>query len=434
LPQADRRKKWASEALARSRFAGLRTPVITGKGRAAAVIAFIEGLKITSGMHAGRPFKLRPWQKAIIKAIYETSRRREVVRPIRQALITVPRKNGKTQLAAALALCHLAGPEARERGQILLAAADRNQAALIMREMIALIRANEELADRMIIRSHNKTLEDEVTGSVYQALLSDATKAHGLSPSFVICDELAQWKKRDLDEALLTGSGAHTEPLMAVISTMSPDPNHVMSELVRYGEQVRDGDIEDPTFLPVIYAAPKDADWTDEKVCRACNPALADFRSLDEMRISCEQAKRLPAREPAFRLLYLNQPIDSASRFLNRVDWEACRDDGHRALTGSRCYLGLDLSSQQTSRPWLPSSPTVEISGAGSGCRLTTWRKPRIAIVSLTGYGIVRDTSRRLPEGRSIRASWFTGWGRSHPTSRFSVARMIDITLRSFSA
>jgi phage terminase large subunit-like protein len=56
-------------------------------------------------MHAGRPFKLRPWQKAIIKAIYETSRRREVVRPIRQALITVPRQNGRTQLAAALALC-----------------------------------------------------------------------------------------------------------------------------------------------------------------------------------------------------------------------------------------------------------------------------------------------------------------------------------------
>jgi phage terminase large subunit-like protein len=108
---------------------------------------------------------MRRWGRIKRRGRRRSSRpSREVVRPIRQALITVPRKNGKTQLAAAFALCHLAGPEARERGQILLAAADRNQAALIMREMIALIRANEELADRMIIRSHNKTLEDEVTG------------------------------------------------------------------------------------------------------------------------------------------------------------------------------------------------------------------------------------------------------------------------------
>jgi phage terminase large subunit-like protein len=105
--------------------------------RAAAVIAWIEQLKITSGVHAGRPFKLRPWQKKIIQSIYATDKSGK--RKVRQALISVPRKNGKTQLAAALALCHLCGPEAKQRGQVYSAAADRAQAALIFREMRALI-------------------------------------------------------------------------------------------------------------------------------------------------------------------------------------------------------------------------------------------------------------------------------------------------------
>jgi phage terminase large subunit-like protein len=162
----------------------------------------------------------------------------------------------------------------------------------------------------------------------------------------VVCDELAQWKGRDLYDNLITGAGAHAEPLMIVISTKSPDPNSVMSELVRYGEQVLDHTIVDETFLPVIYQAPADANPWDEKTWRACNPALGDFRSLEEMKVTAAQAKRLPAREPSFRLLYLNQPIDAASRFLNAPDWNACKDEiDVGSLVSKRCYLGLDLSS-----------------------------------------------------------------------------------------
>lgn len=313
-----------------------------GLTRAERVIAFIESLSITSGAHAGRPFKLRDWQRAIIEAVYSTDD--DGVRQVRQALLAIPRKNGKTQLAAALALCHLAGPEAESRGQVYSAAADRDQAALLFKEMVALIEGFEFLAERIVIRTHNKTLEDVETGSMYQALSSDARKAHGLSPSFVVCDELAQWHGRELYDNLLTGTGARAEPLVITISTMSADPNSVMSELVAYGRQVLDGTIEDPTFHPVIYSADEKADPWAEDTWFACNPALGDFRSLPEMRTAAAQAQRLPAREPSFRLLYLNQPVDAASRFLNGVDWRACAADAPDLL-GKRCYLGLDLSS-----------------------------------------------------------------------------------------
>ncbi|CAN7693744.1 terminase large subunit [Rhizobium sp. LjRoot30] len=321
-----------------------------GLSRPARVIAFIETLKITSGMHAGKPFILRPWQKEIIEAIYTVGPDGRRIK--RQVLLTIPRKNGKTQLAAALALCHLVGSEAEQRGQVYSAAADRKQAALILRELIAFVRADAELSDRIIIREHSKTLEDVVTGSTYEALSSDAKKAHGLNVSFAVLDELAQWPKRDLYDALTTGGAARAEPLFVTISTQSHDKNSVMSELVQYGQRVLDGVIEDPSFLPVIFAAPDDADPWAEETWFACNPALGDFRSLEEMRAAAASAKALPAREPAFRLLYLNQPVDATARFLNARDWNACKqsDSGDYGLFGNplanqRCILGLDLSS-----------------------------------------------------------------------------------------
>ncbi len=249
-------------------------------------------------------------------------------------------------MAAALALAHLCGPEVEKRGQIYSAAADRAQAAIIYNEMLAMIRADESLSARIIPREFNKTLTDQESGSVYAALSSDARKAHGLSPSFTICDELAQWKGRELFDALQSGQGARSEPLLIVISTKSPDANDVMSEVVRYGEQVLAGDIIDPTFHATIYAAGPTDDPFDEAVWFRCSPALGDFRSLEEFRVAAEQAQRVPSRRPSFELYYLNRAIDAETSFIARPDWEACAADiDYESLRGKRCVLGLDLSS-----------------------------------------------------------------------------------------
>ena len=313
------------------------------KNRAQRVIAFIESLDITAGAFAGTKFNLRPWQKRIIRAIYREGGGQRLIRTV---LITVPRKNGKTQLAAALALAHLSGPEAESRGQIYSAASDRDQAALIFREMVAMIDLNAFLVNRINVVRTQKRLEDLVNGTVYQALSSDARKAHGLSPSVVICDELAQWHGRELYDNLTTATGARKEPLTVVISTQSSDPNHIMSELSHYARQVRDGVIEDATFLPIVYEAAQDADAWSERVWRKCNPALGDFRSLEEMRVFAKQAKRLPAKEAAFRNLYLNQPVDAEQRFISSADWEACGAPvSAESLDGAPCWAGLDLGS-----------------------------------------------------------------------------------------
>lgn len=204
-----------------------------------------------------------------------------------------------------------------------------------------------EFAVRCNIQSFHKTITDTTTGSVYRALTADARKAHGLSPSFVVCDELAQWACRDLYDGLSTGTGARKEPLQIVISTQSADPNHIMSELVDYALKIQDGTLPpDPAFFGCVYAAPDDADPWDEKTWFACNPALNDFRSLEEMRSFSEQAKKIAARESTFRNLYLNQRVDSEAKWIASEDFAACVGE-IPDLSGRACYGGLDLSSTQ---------------------------------------------------------------------------------------
>lgn len=308
------------------------------------VISFIESLPITSGMLAGQRFRVRPWQRNILEGIYRTDDAGR--RIVRQALLTLPRKNGKTGLTAALALVHLCGPEAEPRGQVYSAAADRNQASLIYNEMKAIIKAVPELDRRIIVRDFTKHLEDSVTGSIYMALSADSRTKHGFSASCVIYDELAQAPDRRLYDVLMTSTGGRAEPLAIIISTQSSDPHSIMTELVDYGVHVRDGVLKDPAFFPIIYTAPEDADPWSEDTWFACNPALGDFRSLEEMRSAALQAQRIPAREAAFRLLYLNQRISADARFIAREDWEACGGEVNiEALRGRPCYGGLDLGS-----------------------------------------------------------------------------------------
>lgn len=316
-----------------------------GLSRADRVIAFIETLTITSGVFAGKKFKLRPWQQRWIRKVYREQKGKRIVRT---ALLTMPRKNGKTQLVAALALCHLVGPEAERRGQVYSAAADRNQSAIMFREMEAFILADAALSARCNIQRFAKRIEDMETGSIYEALSSDARKAHGLSPSFFAYDELAQATDRHLYDNLSTGMGARLDPLGIVISTQSSDPLHVMSELTEYGRKVIAGQIKDDTFLAEIYAAPADADIWDEKVWAACNPALGDFRSLEDMRVKAFRAKRIPTEEASFRNLFLNQAVDAVADLIPPPDWRACSGAPlHDKLRGSACYGGLDLSLRQ---------------------------------------------------------------------------------------
>src|SRR5262245_17038335 len=167
LPEATGPHPWEAEGLSRSER----------------VIRFCDSLPCTSGPLAGKPFALRPWQKKFIRAVYATDRAGN--RLVRTAVLSMGRGNGKTTLAALLALCHLAGPEAESRGEVYSAANDRFQSSRIFAEIAAIVQCVPWLADRVSIRRHAKELEDlGVTYSSFAALSADWGNKHGLSPSF----------------------------------------------------------------------------------------------------------------------------------------------------------------------------------------------------------------------------------------------------------
>ena len=286
-------------------------------------VRLINQLTHTKGPFAGQPFNLRPWQeKAIIRPLFAINRKTGL-RQYRTCLLMMPRKNGKTELCAALAIDGLLFDD--EIGaEVYSAANDREQASLCFNVAAQMIRNDPELADACEIVDSQKRIIHRKSGSMYRAISAEAYTKHGLNASRVIYDELHAATTRELFDVLASSTGARLQPLVIVISTAGYDRESILWELYQHAKKVQDTPSLDPSFLSVIYEAPIDADWTDEKVWRAANPALGDFRSLEEMRAAAQRAKEIPAQENAFRRLYLNQWTEQASRWIPLAAWDAC--------------------------------------------------------------------------------------------------------------
>ena len=258
---------------------------------------------------------------------------------MRRAVLSIARKNGKTALIAALVLCHLVGPEAVQNGEIYSAANDREQAAQVFKVAAQIVRADEELSRLLKVVDSTKTIACYGNGSFYKAISAEAGTKHGLNPTIVIFDELAQAKNTELYDVLDTAMGARAEPLFITISTQSNDPEHILSKLIDDG--MNSGD---PRIVVHLYAVPEDADIFDPKVWKLANPALGDFRSLEDMKATADKAARMPAEEPKFRNLFLNQRVAPVASLISRAEWVACAGEPVFAER-QKVYLALDLSS-----------------------------------------------------------------------------------------
>lgn len=365
------------------------------------IIAFIEKLTIPSGKGEGGPFVLRKFQKDFIRDVY--GREDEAGRRfVRRAILSMGRKNGKSVLIAALALVHLIGPEAITNGEIYSAANDREQASLIFKYAAQIVRSDPELLQYIKIVDSTKTMVCFGNGSIYRAISAEAGTKYGLNPTVVIYDELAQARNRDLYDALDTSMAARLEPLFVVISTQSNDPNHILSQLIDDGLSGRD-----KSTVCHLYAVPDEADgvFEDKKLWKLANPALGDFRSLDEMQTAAKRAQRMPTFESSFRNLYLNQRISPETPLISKSEWLACKGDSEINL-GEEIYLGLDLSARED------LTALVAVSN-GSNERVKAWfwkpkdelinheRRDRVPYTVWERQGYIETTP-----GRAIEYDW----------------------------
>lgn len=284
-------------------------------------VRLINQLTHTKGPFAQQPFNLRPWQIKIVQRLFKT--RRDGLRQYRTCLLMLPRKNGKTELAAALAIYFLLF-DGEIGAEVYSAAADKDQAALVFNVAAQMIRNDAELLAQCEIIDSQKRIVHRKSGSFYRAISAEAYSKHGFNASVVIYDELHAAPDRELWDVLSTSQGARSQPMLIAITTAGYDRHSILWELYAHAKKVLENPSIDPTFLPILFEAPIGADWTDEKVWRKANPALGDFRSLDEMRIAAARAKEIPAQENTFRRLYLNQWTEQAARWLSMAAWDAC--------------------------------------------------------------------------------------------------------------
>jgi phage terminase large subunit-like protein len=324
------------------------------QARADKALRFVANLTHTKDKWAGVPFDPRPWQKQIIGEMFGRMREDDPARrAYRTCYIEIPRKNGKSELAAAFALYGLIG-DGVTGAEVYSAAADRDQASLVFNVVAGMVRNDPVLSGRLKIIDSQKRIVDHKTGSVYRAISAEAYSKHGFNASMVIYDELHAAPNRELWDVLSTSQGARHEPLMIAITTAGFDRNSICYEQHDYGRKILDGVITDPAFLPVIYSIPDDADWTDEALWMQANPALQDFRDIEEMRAMAHKAKVIPALQNTFRRLYLNQWTEQNERWIDMAAWRRCPQSPPDAeLLGVPCYGGLDLGMSDDFTAWV---------------------------------------------------------------------------------
>lgn len=300
-------------------------------------IAWIEAnCRIPEGKFVGQPVKLRQWQRSIIIGIYDG--------PTRRGIISFGRKNAKTTLAALLTVLHLCGPEARPNSQLFSAAQSRDQAAILFALGAKIVRMSPDLRQYVVVRDTAKQLFCPELGTLYRALSAEASTAYGLSPVFVVHDELGQVRgpRSELYEALETAAGAQDEPLSIVISTQAPNDADLLSILI--DDAAKEADPKTKLFL---FSAPVDLDPFSEEAMRSANPAFGDFLNADEVRDQAESARRMPAREAAYRNLVLNQRVHMESPLFSQSVWKAIESQVDREeLLGRESFGGLDLSGK----------------------------------------------------------------------------------------
>ena len=308
-------------------------------------VAFIESLCHTKGTWAGKPFELIDWQEQIIRDLFGTLKPNGY-RQFNTAYIEIPKKMGKSELAAAVALLLTCG-DGEERAEVYGCAADRQQAAIVFDVAADMVRMCPALSKRVKILASQKRLIYTPTNSFYQVLSAEAYSKHGFNIHGVVFDELHTQPNRKLFDVMTKGSGdARMQPLYFLITTAGTDTHSICYETHQKAKDIIEGRKIDPTFYPVIYGADENDDWTDPKVWRKANPSLDITVGIDKVRDACESAKQNPGEENAFRQLRLNQWVKQAVRWMPMEKWDKCAfavDEDE--LEGRICYGGLDLSS-----------------------------------------------------------------------------------------
>jgi phage terminase large subunit-like protein len=344
-----------------------RNTVCAGKGahhckpRADRVVAFFAELLVhTKGRWARKAFTLEDWQEhEIIRPLFGevvwSTEWRCYARRYRIAYIVLGRKNGKSEIAAGIALYMLVGDD-EEAAEVYGAAKDTKQARKVWEPAERMRTLSPILRDRLGVNKNERRIFDLKTGSYYEIITSDAEGELGHNPHLFVIDEVLSQADDGLFNAMRTAMGTRVQPLLLAITTETNDPSSFGAHQIDEAERVQ----RDPTITPHVFAyvrkTPKDADPFDEKNWSTANPALGSFLSLTSLRQEAMEAKSDPTKENSFRQFRLNQRVSQVTRWMPLHVWDAqanVQTVERERLKGRTAFAGLDLASTTDLAAWV---------------------------------------------------------------------------------
>lgn len=381
--------------------------------------------RIPEGRDVGKPVRLREWQRDDLRRIYDNPH------GTRRAIVSFGRKNAKTTFAAFVLLLHTCGPEARPNSQLNSAAQSKDQAAILFKLAAKIVRLSPTLLAVVVIRDTVKELYCPELGTLYKALSADASTAYGLSPVFIVHDELGQVRgpRSELYDALETAVGAHENPLSIVISTQAPTDADLLSVLI---DDALAGN--DPRVVLSLYSADADQDPFSEEAIRQANPAFGDFLNAKEVLAMAEDARRMPSRQAEYENLVLNRRVEASSPFVSRVVWQSCAEPVVSSFDGMPVWCGLDLSEVSDLTAFVAIAPVDDVWHVqptfwlpGEGLRERA-RKDRVPydvwakaghLIAIEGarsveYEYVAGFLRGFVDAHDVRKIAFDRWGFRH--------------------
>ena len=263
---------------------------------------FEDVLRHSKGQHAGKPFKLLPWQRYVLGELFGRITP-EGIRQHRVGYIELPKKMGKSTTLAGVALYMLLA-DGEPGAEVYGAACDREQAGIIYREAASMVRASPALSKHLEVIDSRKTIVHKRTNSFYRVLSADAFRAEGLNIHALLFDELHAQRDRRLWDALRYGGAARRQPLLLSITTAGYDRKSICWEQHAYAERCMADPTVDPAFFGCIYAGPPDCgandSWKTEKVWRQANPSLGETITLESFKADAREAEQSPSKLNSF--------------------------------------------------------------------------------------------------------------------------------------
>jgi phage terminase large subunit-like protein len=318
------------------------------------VLCWIEyRCRFTKGEWAGQDFRLSPWQAFVLWCLFGWERkvRGQWVRRFRVAYMSVARKNGKTELAAAIGLVFLLVPgEAEKGGEIYSAATKRDQASVSWRAAASMVRRNRALANEVGVHESRQNLAHYDTESKFETVASDADTLDALGPQLAIIDEYHAHPDARVFDVLRSGMGARREPLMLVTTTAGGKRQGACWELetdaIKILEGIGEAEGSGDDLLAFIARLDEADDWSNERVWVKANPNLEVSCHLDYLRVEHRAAKRRPGAVGEFLRKHMNLWTEVSSAWMEMPDWDGCSAAVDlEALRGKRCFVGIDLSA-----------------------------------------------------------------------------------------